>query len=60
MLWVLERTVKLRWLFLAPKSYVSTDGKDINFMFVLLFIWPKLISVLQCKLIICNVMLCYC
>ena len=25
--------------------------------FVLLFIWPKLISVLQCKLIICNVML---
>ena len=34
MLWVLERTVSLRWLFLAPKSHVSTGGKDINFMFI--------------------------
>ena len=26
MLWVLKRTVSMRWFFLAPKTYVETDG----------------------------------
>ena len=51
MLWVLERTVSLRWLFLAPKSHVSTDGKDINFSFIFVVVYLGLsISRLQCKL----------
>ena len=39
MLWVLETTVSLRWLFLAPKSHVSTGGKDINFMFIFVVVY---------------------
>ena len=58
MLWVLERTVSLRWLFSAPKSHVSTGGKDINFMFIFVVVYLGLsISRLQCKLAICNVVL---
>ena len=62
MLWVLDRTVSLRWLFLAPKSHVATDGKDINFMFIFCccLSWPKSISVLKSKLIIWNVILLNC
>ena len=26
MLWVLKRIVSVRWFFLAPKTYVKTDG----------------------------------
>ena len=31
MLWVLKRTVSMRWFFWTPKTYVKTDGwKDIH------------------------------
>ena len=56
MLWVLERTVSLRLIFSAPKSHVSTGGKDINFMFIFVVAYLGLsISRLQCKLAKCNV-----
>ena len=55
---MLERNVSLRRLFSAPKSHVSTGGKDINFMFIFVVVYLGLsISRLQCKLAICNVML---
>ena len=53
MLWVLERTVSLRWLFLAPKSHVSTGGKDINFMFIFV------VYLGLCQYLCCNVNLLY-
>ena len=28
MLWVLKRTVPMRWFFLVTKTYVKTNGKE--------------------------------
>ena len=44
MLWVLKRTVSMRGIFCAPKTYVKTDGYEsiYNFMlenFVYLNMW---------------------
>ena len=57
MLWVLERTVSLRWLFLAPKSHVSTDGKDINFMIIFVVVYLGLSQYLCCNVNLLYVML---
>ena len=57
MLWVLERTVSLRWLFLAPKSHVSTDGKDINFMFIFVVVYLGLSQYLCFNVNLSNVIL---
>ena len=35
MLWVLKRTVSMRRLFWAPKTYAKTDGKEIILKFTL-------------------------
>ena len=34
-LWVLKRTLSMRWIFLAPKTHVKINGKEniLNFMF---------------------------
>ena len=60
MLWAVERTVSLRWLFYAPKSHVSTDGKDINFMFIFVVVYLGLINYLCCNVNLLYVMKCYC
>ena len=35
MLWVLKRTVSMRWFFWAPKTYVQTDGLEDIYNFIL-------------------------
>ena len=57
MLWVLKRTVSMRQFFLAPKTYVKTDGLEniynfthTNFVYLNLCIiesqaWPTIILV---------------
>ena len=59
MLWVLERTVSLMALF-SPQISCFNWWKRYQFYvhFCCCLSWPKSISVLQCKLIICNVILC--
>ena len=58
MLWVLERTVSLVALF---STQISRFNWWKRYQFYVHFCcclsWPKSISVLQCKLIICNVIL---
>ena len=34
-LWVLKRTVSMRWFFRVPKPYVKTDELENNFDFML-------------------------
>ena len=60
MLWVLDRTVSLRWLFLAPKSHVATDGKDINFMFIFVVVYLGLSQYLCWKVNLYEMLLLNC
>ena len=48
MLWVLKRTVSMRWFFWVPKTYVKIDGKKIftilrwKFLFYMVSNFPML------------------
>ena len=42
MVWVLKRTVSMRWFFLAPKKYVQTDELENIYNLSSIFVYLNL------------------